>query len=591
MLSHTTSPFRLPKRTPFRFFESITELVTGLSTLDEHYQCRPDNLSTKEFLSFVLEKLGIGYEVVCGDAETVPKVGSTVIVANHPLGCIEGVVLAELLLNHRSDVKVLANQFLKSVPELSDLFIGIDVFDGAQSTNTNTKALREAHQHLKHGGCLLVFPAGEVSTLSSKRPKLLRDKKWSRSVASLIQRSKASCVPIYIEGRNSKHFYQAGKLHPILRTLMLGRELINKREKVINLKVGSLIKYQEIRNLSDRELVDYLRLNTYLLEDKGELACIKDQNSHEFALDEVIAPIETSLLLKDINSLSAESLLVSSGEYSVYCACAKSIPNLLIEIGRIRETNFREVGEGTGNAVDLDKFDQSYQHLFIWDHKSKAIVGAYRLGLVDEILAQGGIESLYSRSLFQFDHRFINKLSGKAIEVGRSVVSKPYQKSANALLLLWKGIATFAAKNPDYTHLFGPVSISNDYSDQVRQLLTEAMMTHYYDGDLAQQVTSSTPLEIKTSLLESASLRALKDLQLLSRLISRIDQGKTIPVLLKQYLGLNGKLVCFNVDPDFNNALDGLIVVDLRKVEPRTLAKYMGKEQAQNYLTKHSIAQ
>lgn len=509
----SSPPFRLPRKTPFGIGENVAEWATGLNQLDKFYAQRPVNADTKTFLRFTLDILGIDYHIAHGSLDSVPKQGATVIVANHPLDCVEGVILAELLLMVRDDIQILANQYLKTVPELDQLFIGVDVFEGKDAVKSNMKALRAANKHLASGGLLLVFPAGEVSQLVDAKQQRLEDKAWSRSVSSLIRKNKATTVPVFISGQNSKRFYMAGKIHPLLRTLLLGRELLN--------------------------------------------------------------------------NLPKESKLLTSGEFDVYCTESQNIPSLLHEIGRLRELNFRQVGEGTGLAIDIDHFDHDYLHLFVWDRENQCLVGAYRLGLVDQLIEKHGVAGLYSRTLFNYDQRFIDQM-GKSIEMGRSVIAQQYQKSMSALLLLWKGIATFVHQNPDYTHLFSPVSISNDYSDTARQLLAQSMTLHHYDNNCAEYVTPSNPLPEHHRDWNTSMLTALGDLQLLSRVIARIDEGKGVPVLLRQYLSLNGKLVCFNVDPAFNNALDGLITVDLRDVQEKTLARYMGREQTHEYLTYHA---
>ncbi len=504
--------------------------------------------------------------------------------ANHPLGCVEGVILAELLLMVRDDIQILANQYLKTVPELDKLFIGVDVFEGKDAVKSNMKALRAANKHLASGGLLLVFPAGEVSQLVDAKQQRLQDKDWSRSVSSLIRKAKATTVPVFISGQNSKRFYMAGKIHPLLRTLMLGRELLNKHAQTINLSFGQAIKFKELNTLSDDQVVNYLRLNTYLLN--RETQSVKPSSSSEL-LSPIAAGLPVGELLEELNNLPKESKLLTSGEFDVYCTESQNIPSLLHEIGRLRELNFRQVGEGTGLTIDIDHFDHDYLHLFVWDRESQCLVGAYRLGLVDQLIEKRGIAGLYSRTLFNYDQRFIDQM-GKSIEMGRSVIAQQYQKSMSALLLLWKGIATFVHQNPDYTHLFGPVSISNDYSDTARQLLAQSMTLHHYDNNCAEYVTPSNPLPDHQRDWNTSMLTALGDLQLLSRVIARIDERKGVPVLLRQYLSLNGKLVCFNVDPAFNNALDGLIMVDLRDVQEKTLARYMGREQTHEYLTYHA---
>ncbi|GAL10407.1 putative hemolysin [Vibrio astriarenae] len=264
------SPFRLPRKTPFGIGENVAEWATGLSKLDQLYAQRPVNCSTQEFLRFALESLGISYQIESGQLNSVPKSGATVVIANHPLGGIEGVILAELLLMVRPDVKILANQYLKLVPELSSLFIGVDVLEQDRTKRANASALRIANQHLAEQGLLLIFPAGEVSHPTQRDLSLVEDKDWHRSVASLVKRNKATTVPFFIHGHNSKPFYAAGKIHPMLRTLMLGRELLNKKQRPIKLAVGQPIKAKELLSLDDKQAVHYLRLNTYLLRHQAQ---------------------------------------------------------------------------------------------------------------------------------------------------------------------------------------------------------------------------------------------------------------------------------------------------------------------------------
>ncbi|EGR0098871.1 lysophospholipid acyltransferase family protein [Vibrio vulnificus] len=581
------SPFRLPRKTPFGIGENVAEWMTGLSKLDKFYAQRPPQCDTQTFLRFTLEVLGIDYQIVKGSLDNVPQIGPTVVVANHPLGCVEGVILAELLLMMREDVQILANQYLKTVPELDTLFIGVDVFDSQQAAKSNMKALRDTNKHLAQGGLLLVFPAGEVSQLVDRKQKRLEDKEWSRSVSALIRRHKAHALPVFIDGQNSQHFYLAGKIHPLLRTLMLGRELLNKKQQAIPIAIGQPIKFKEVQHLTDEQLVSYLRLNTYLLSAEPPLNHRMDHDTNP-PLAAIAEPLEKQKWLLDLAMLPEDALLLRQGNFSVYCTTAKYIPSILHEIGRQREINFRAVGEGTGYAIDIDRFDHHYHHLFVWDDENQHLVGSYRLGLVDKLLEKSGLDGLYSRTLFDYDAPFLTQL-GQSIEMGRSVITSPYQRSMNALLLLWKGIATFVSQHPQYTHLFGPVSISNDYSPTARQLLAQSMTLHHYDAASAELVKPLNPIPDHHPKWNTSMLTALGDLQLLSRVISRIDEGKGVPVLLRQYLGLNGKLVCFNVDPAFNNALDGMIVVDLRDVPEKTLGKYMTPAKARHYLSLHQV--
>ncbi|PTO86253.1 hemolysin [Vibrio splendidus] len=579
------SPFRLPRYTPFGLGESVVEWATGLSKLDKLYQDRPDELSSFEFMHHTLSALNIDYSVSAGATDNIPEQGPVVIVANHPLGAIEGVILADLVGSVRKDVKVLANELLKRLPELDDLFIGVDVFNSKESKRTNAKAIRDANRHLADGGLLIVFPAGEVSSYR-KGAKTLTDIEWSKSVAKFVKRHQATTVPIFINGKNSELFYQAGRVHPLLRTALLGRELLNKRATTISISIGSSIPYSEIKSFEqEMDIVNYLRLNTYLMSQQDS----PNTPIHAPSFDtQVIAPIPPEVLAIEVGSLPEEMKLLEQGDFEVYCTPSQSIPNLIREIGRVREESFREVGEGSGLACDLDEYDLYYHQLFVWNKTKAELVGAYRLGMVDKLIAEHGLDKLYSRSLFNYNQEFIDTLDN-SIELGRSVVSKPYQKSLNSLLLLWKGIAAFVYRHPQYTHLFGPVSISNDYSHNARLLIATTLSIHHYDEEKANLVSPSSPLNTSNNVFwQNHLLSSLASVPLLSKVLARMEQGKGLPVLLRQYLGMNGKLVCFNVDPSFNDALDGLIVVNLKKVPLKTLGKYMGRDLAQDYLEQHS---
>ena len=580
--SMRNSPFQLPRRTPFGLIEKTLESITGLKKLNTFYQDRPSGINTDHFLNYTINVLNIDYSISDEGSKYIPTTRSTVVVANHPLGGLEGVILAKILRSVREDVKILANAYLKKIPELSDIFIGVDVFEGKNARKRNIKALREAHQHLQNGGLLLIFPAGEVSSFDENGQ--LNDKKWSRSVASLVRKHKASVLPIFIGGRNSRKFYQAGEIHPLLRTILLARELLNKRDKSVNITIGEPILWKEYRLFeSDDALVNYLRLNTYLLNPKMSNECKKDA----CFTSNIASSGDPVLFIEEIAKLPKKCKLISSESFDVFCVNSSQIPLIIKEIGRIREVNFRAVGEGTGLERDLDQYDQYYLHLFIWDRENHTLVGAYRIGHVQNIILKKGIEGLYSRRLFKYDQRFINSLN-ISLEMGRSVIDKKYQRSLSALLLLWKGIAEYVWQHPEITTLFGPVSMSSDYPKQARRLLAECLSIHHYDDQIAQLVKPKTPLELSEPVpWHTSMLSALGDIQLLSKVIARISQGSGIPILLRQYLGLNGKLVCFNVDPDFNNALDGLIVVDLRHIPAKTLGRYMGKDKAEEYLSFH----
>jgi len=303
---------------------------------------------------------------------------------------------------------------------------------------------------------------------------------------------------------------------------------------------------------------------------------------------EIVPAIPKSQLKAEVEALPAHQRLVASGQFTVQWARAEQFPWCLQEIGRLRELSFRAAGEGTGKASDVDLFDSYYLHLFVWDTQADAIVGAYRLGLVDEILARFGKRGLYTHSLFQYGTRVLRAMN-PAIELGRSFVRTEYQRSFAPLMLLWRGIGRFIVQSPQYAMLFGAVSISNDYEPASRQLIVDYLKANNIEVNLARHVRPRRPFRSrKMAELDSAEFAALNDIEDVSRLVKQIERdSKGVPILLKQYLKLGGRLLAFSADAQFNDALDGLIMVDLRRSDPRVLARYMGDDGAAAFLAYH----
>ena len=339
-----------------------------------------------------------------------------------------------------------------------------------------------------------------------------------------------------------------------------------------------------------QSIASILKTPTHLLADKLNnnkfirLPVLENDNPPS----EIAQALPSLLLASDINSLSDDAILHESGDMQVFIAASQQIPFIMQEIARLREITFRAIGEGTGNASDIDKYDKHYQQLFIWNKKTQEIVGGYRLGLTDEILAQKGKKGLYSHSLFKINSAFFHD-HPKAIELGRSFVRPEYQRSFSPLMLLWKGIMLFVYNNPKYCILFGPVSISNNYTPASQNILIKYLQQHCSHPVLEKLIKPRTPY--KTRKKEKHSLSCMKTMELedVSILISSLEGDKKgAPVLIKQYLKLNGTMLGFNRDSNFGNCIDGFIRVDFRKAGEKNLAKYMGKAQAQHYMQLHN---
>lgn len=377
---------------------------------------------------------------------------------------------------------------------------------------------------------------------------------------------------------------------------MLPNELLNKGRKSIQVRVGDVIPFDKLKSLEqDTVIMEYLRLRTYVLEHRQAVETSRRIPSFPSliihnAVESIMTPQSQDDLVKEIRLLPPSQALVETGDLVVLQATADQVPHILLEIGRLREITFRAVGEGTGKAFDLDRFDHIYVHLFIWNKMKNEVVGAYRLGRTDELTRQHGLRGIYTSMLFLYKKAFLEHL-GPALELGRSFIRPEYQKSYAPLLLLWKGIGKFIVQNPYYKTLFGPVSITNEYQTMSKQLMIGFLKMTRYRPDIAAFVRARKPLRsrsVKGWDIDAALRYTKDDIDDISELISSIETDrKGIPILLKQYLRLGGQIIGFNVDPSFGNVLDGLIMVDLTKTEPKMLTRYLGKDGAQRFIAYH----
>ncbi|MGD9609797.1 MAG: lysophospholipid acyltransferase family protein [Desulfovibrionaceae bacterium] len=581
--------------------ESALARLLCLHDIERAYQSLPRNLAPGAFIDATLEAFGVRCNLRPQELAHIPAKGPVVVVANHPFGGLEGLVLARMLLTVRSDARVMANALLARIPELRDLFVFVDPFGGPTATSGNIAPLKQCLRVLDDGGLLGVFPSGAVSHPRLEHGRLtVADPDWSPTVARLIRKTGATVVPVHFSGCNSRLFQVLGLAHPLLRTAMLPREFTNKRGRTINVRVGRPIPCDRLCRLvgceddADARITRYLRLRTSLLRDRPNrprkrppLFWSKDPSRSQETL---IVPVAPELMADEIAKLPPEALLMQSGEFDVIESPAPAIPLCLREIGRLREMTFRKVGEGTGKCMDRDAFDASYRHLFLWNRERCEIAGAYRIGRTDELLAAAGPKGLYTSSLFVLKAAFFERI-GPALEMGRSFVRPEYQKSYAPLLLLWKGLARMVAREPRYRVLFGPVSITNAYKKASRRL-----MASYFEGQvtspaLARLVRPRKPLRGQAWLAKAART-LVSDLDDLLACVDDIEADeKGIPVLLRQYLKLGGKLLAFNVDRDFADALDGLIVVDLLEADSRQLERYMGKDGLSAFQAFHGRGQ
>src|SRR5581483_4801835 len=441
---------------PGFIFRSLDRLCR-LDHLDRLYQQLPAGLEGAEFLERSLGLLGIRPRILSGGIEDIPASGPVVVVANHPYGGPEALLLAHMLLKIRPDVRLMANYLLRQIAEIRDYLIDVDPFGGETSARRNAAPLRRC---LRSGGMLLTFPAGAVAHLQWRSGRIA-DPPWDSSIARLVQLSRAGVVPVYIHGRNSLRFQILGLLHPLLRTAMLPREFADRAGRHIDLRIGAPIAHDALKRLKDKTaIIEHLRLRTELLGRMSQAAASGaaiTPAAPRRAIPLFPAPAP-SLLKAEMDALSEGQILIRNREWRVACAPARQIPWLLQEIGRLRELSFRSVGEGTGRAADIDLYDAHYQHLVVWNEAAGQIAGGYRLGVVADILRHYGVRGLYTHSLFEFKRPLLRQLAA-AVELGRSFVRPEFQKSFAPLFLLWRGIGEFIVRRPQCHRLFGAVSI------------------------------------------------------------------------------------------------------------------------------------
>ena len=590
---HLTTPFQ---RRLYRLFGPTLESAFGLRAFDEVYQEsgrlfreHPQHPKVFAWFDSVAQAHGTREAVDLPAEFEFPKQGPLIIVANHPFGIIDPIMLARWAAQFRPDLKVMTNSLMLAMKELEEHVIPVDPFGGDAAAKKNLTPMKDALRLLRAGGTLIIFPAGEVA--SYKPGRGLDEPAWSTHLGSLVRRTQATVLPVYFPGSNSTLFHAAGLIHPRLRTSLLLREFCNREGSTVPMSVGHPIPYSRLKKFEDDEsLTRYLRIHTFVLHQRGKEPAAKLTVAGENIAITPPSEIQQERMVEEIDRIRARGgRLVGQGNLSVYQAHSHEIPTLLPEIGRLREITFREVGEGTGNDIDLDKYDRYYEHLILWDEEKEQVAGAYRLGRADVILRDYGPKGLYTNTLFHFEKPFLANLE-HAVEMGRSFIIKAYQRHLASLPLLWKGIAHWIARNPHYKKLFGPVSISKDYSSLSRKMIVEFLQDNRMHPNLASYVKPRNPFRyMRTRRMMREFISAdLENVDDCSALISSLEtDGKGIPTLLKHYLKLNATLLSFNVDKDFASVVDGLIMVDFTETDPRLLSKYMGENNCREYLTLH----
>ncbi len=562
--------------------------VTRLSSINKYYDSIADTKGTA-YADAILAHYEIDYEIPEEDYKRLPKDGAYITISNHPLGAIDGILLFKLMTEKRADYKLMANFLLQRMVPLAPYIIPVNPFENHKKAKSSLAGFKNALVHLREGHPLGIFPAGEVSTY--KDGKLIVDKPWEEAALKLIRKAEVPVVPIYFHAKNSRLFYRLSKISDVFRTAKIPSEVYSQKNRPIKVRIGKpiLVKTQkEQETLAD--FTELLRKKTYMLSNAFEKERLIDKVKVSTSLKipkqpkQIASAIRTEVIEDEIEKLRAKDCrLLESKNYEVFLATEKDMPFILQEIGRQREVTFREIGEGTNNAIDLDKFDSYYHHLFLWDNKDKAIVGAYRMGLGAEIFEAHGIDGFYLQDLFRLEPELYGMIR-KSIEMGRAYIVKEYQQKPMPLFLLWKGIVHTTLRNPEHKYLIGGVSISNQFSNFSKSLMIEFMKSHYWDPYVAQYIRPKKEFKVKLTDADKEFVfdETQADLNKFDKIIDEVEPGSLrLPVLIKKYIKQNAKVVAFNVDPLFNNSVDGLMYIKIADLPESTVKPVMEEFQAE----------
>ena len=557
--------------------------ILGFRKINRLYSPSAD-LENLPFTDDMLMRYNITYDVNENELNCIPKEGPFMLVSNHPFGGIEGIILYNAIARVRPDFKIMANFVLGFIPNLKDVFFSVNPFENNKELAGSNGGIRASLNQLKEGHGLGVFPAGEVARYHGH--SYPEDIAWSPSIAKLVQKTNVPVIPVYFDGNNSHKFYFLTRIHPILGTFRLVKELLNKRNKKLIMKIGKPILQSEVTQYETPEaLAAYLKNRSYALQANISQETKKFRSR---VSDPIDPPFRPSDLARELRAIRKKSLLFTTADFECYLADYDKIPHVMHEMGRRREEAFRAVGEGTGKSIDTDNYDTYYKHLILWDTKEQTIAGGYRIGIGDEIYKNFGARGFYVDSLFNIDPKFEPYLK-ETIELGRSFVSVDYQKDILPLLLLLKGLMETIMRYPTMNYFIGPVSISSWFPKFYQSLMVYYVTTKHTNEEMSKLFHPKTPFvpNFNKCDIEVLLEKNMETVDKFDRYLMKLSNGDyRMPTLFKKYLKINSKFLCFNVDPDFIDTLDGLLLLkftDYPKEELDMMLKDIPEEKRPAY--------
>ncbi|PPC75669.1 GNAT family N-acetyltransferase [Pokkaliibacter plantistimulans] len=515
-----------------------------------------------EFLDKVLEYFNFSYRISHQDRSNIPATGRVVIVSNHPLGSLDGLALLQMVGSVRRDVRIVANDLLGHLTPLQSLFLPID----NMANQGHKRSIQRIVQSLMRDEAVIVFPAGEVSRASFTG---IKDGKWQSGFLLFARKANAPILPVHVQGKNSMLFYGLSMAYKPFSTLMLANEMFKQRNKVLSVKVGKPIPFQQIDQLpvNNNTKAKMLKKHIYRLGRNGKPLFVTENT--------IAHPQDRQALKKEL--VEAECLGSTQDGKRIYLFSYRPDSIVMKEIGRLRELAFRQVGEGTGQRLDVDKYDRYYRHLILWDEEALEIAGAYRLGEVARIAEQG--QEIYSAELFRY-RPDMQPFFEQGIELGRSFVQPRYW-GRRSLDYLWQGIGAYLKCHPEIRYLFGPVSLSNSYPAAAKYLLVTFYRLYFPDRDhLAIANAPFVIPEADQRLLDTVFVGNDYDTDFAELKERLAHYGVTVPTLYKQYSEVcepgGVRFLDFGVDPDFGYCVDGLVLVDLHRLTVKKRERYLG---------------
>lgn len=564
LLYANTSNKSLPQNPTFKkIFLSVLNKILYVKRINSFIE-KHNYLNTSQFINELFEELDFAYSISNRDIQKIPSEGRVICVANHPIGSLDALALLKTILEIRRDVKVVANELLCSIEKLNDHIIPVKL----DYTSAQKKTIEAIRDSLTSEYAVIIFPAATVSRLKGIT---ITDSKWNKGSIHFAKKFNAPILPVFIEARNSFLFYALSVISKKLSMFLLPHELFNKRNKIINLKIGDLIPSKAFTAslIEESQQIKLLRRHVALVG-KGKKGVYSTERN-------VIHPGERKIIKKELNN--SQLLSITKDGMRIFLTTRNESPETLNEIARLREITFRKVGEGTGKKFDLDKYDDHYNHLIVWDDNELEIVGAYRIGLGIDILNKHGVNGFYTSTLFNFGNEMQLNFLAESLELGRSFVQKKYWNT-NALNYLWQGIGAYLVNNPSVKYLFGGVSISNSYPLSVQEPIVYYFLKWF--GNKTSLAESKRKFIISEKSLKEfkfsfTGITMKEDYKILKNMIK--PAGYTVPILYKHYSDLcdegGVKFLDFGVDPDFENCIDGLIFVNVSMIRDEKKQKFM----------------